>query len=149
MAPLDWLSSTGLYPLTLGVAGPVAVAVGRPPCCSAAARSASRRPWPGCSGPRGATPASRNANQLACFAEYDNGVSDGLGRPGPAAMAGAFELVAAHLALHRTRVGSQPASGQLLGEDLADRPPDRPGDLVRGKTPRGWPGAGARSAACR
>src|SRR6266496_4678841 len=60
-------------------------------------------------------------------------------------MVGTFELVAAHLAFDRAGVGTQPALGQPLGNDLGDRPPDRAGDLVRGKTPRGWPGGGARS----
>jgi hypothetical protein len=63
-------------------------------------------------------------------------------------MVGTFELVAAHLSLHRTRVGTQPALGDPLSDDLGDCPPDRPDDLVRWKTPRGWPGDGARSAAC-
>src|SRR6266540_3159993 len=92
--------------------------------------------------------ASANTGQLACFAEDDDRVSDGHGRLGPAAMVGTFELVAAHLAFHRTRVGTQPPLGDPLSNDLGDRPPDRPGDLVRGKTPRGWPGDDARSAAC-
>src|SRR6266540_2390991 len=92
--------------------------------------------------------ASHNTGQLACFAEDDDRVSDRHGRLGPAAMVGTFELVAAHLAFHRTRVGTQPPLGDPLSNDLGDRPPDRPGDLVRGKTPRGWPGDDARSAAC-
>src|SRR6266536_1915951 len=92
--------------------------------------------------------ATANTGQLACFAEDDDRVSDRHGRLGPAAMVGTFELVAAHLAFHRTRVGTQPPLGDPLSNDLGDRPPDRPGDLVRGKTPRGWPGDDARSAAC-
>src|SRR6266702_1290414 len=94
------------------------------------------------------TALSLNTGQLACFAEDDDRVSDRHGRLGPAAMVGTFELVAAHLAFHRTRVGTQPPLGDPLSNDLGDRPPDRPGDLVRGKTPRGWPGDDARSAAC-
>src|SRR6266508_1402684 len=92
--------------------------------------------------------ASLNTGQLACFAEDDDRVSDRHGRLGPAAMVGTFELVAAHLAFHRTRVGTQPPLGDPLSNDLGDRAPDRPGDLVRGETPRGWPGDDARSAAC-
>src|SRR6266545_8208868 len=98
--------------------------------------------------PFGQRAASANAGQLACFAEDDDRVSDRLGRLGPAAMTGAFELVAAHLSFHRTRVGTQPPLRDPLSNDLGDRPPGGPGDLVRGKTPRGWPGAGARSATC-
>src|SRR6266511_5443178 len=92
--------------------------------------------------------ASLNTGQLACFAEDDDRVSDGHGRLGPAAMVGTFALVAAHLAFHRTRVGTHPPLGDPLSNDLGDRPPDIPGELVRGKTPRGWPGDDARSAAC-
>src|SRR6266704_1154827 len=92
--------------------------------------------------------ASPNAGQLACFAEDDDRVSDRHGRLGPGAMVGAFELVAAHLAFHRAWVGTQPPLGDPLGEDLGDRPPGGSGDLVRGKTPRGSPGDGARSASC-
>src|SRR6266571_4431969 len=92
------------------------------------------------------TDARRNAGQLACFAEDDDRVSDRHGRLGPGAMVGAFELVAAHLAFHRAWVGTQPPLGDPLGEDLGDRPPGGSGDLVRGKTPRGSPGDGARSA---
>src|SRR6266545_7283265 len=88
----------------------------------------------------GGHPASRNAGQLAGLGENDDRLGGWLGRLGPAAMVGAFELVAAHLAFDRAGVGAQSALGQLLGEDLRDRPADRAGGLVRGKTPRGWPG---------
>src|SRR6266508_2871926 len=115
---------------------------------SAAATTCSRPPVMLLAGWHDHLMANANAGQLACFAEDDDRVSDRHGRLGPGAMVGAFELVAAHLAFHRTRVGTQPPLGDPLSNDLGDRPPDRPGDLVRGKTPRGWPGDDARSATC-
>jgi hypothetical protein len=42
-----------------------------------------------------------------------------------------------HLALDGAREGAQPPLGEPLEQDLGDCQPDRPGSLVRGKTPRG------------
>src|SRR6266511_2600063 len=98
----------------------------RPEKPSYSKRTARPQPryMPACGAENGA---SGNTGQLACFAEDDDRVSDRHGRLGPAAMVGTFELVAAHLAFHRTRVGTQPPLGDPLSNDLGDRPPDRPG----------------------
>src|SRR6266511_3151802 len=99
-----------------------------------------RTPWNQSSRP--------NAGQLAGFGEKDDSLGGWLGRLGPAAMLRALDPEVAHLALDHAGIGPQPPLGQPLDEDLGDRYPDRPGDLVRGKRPPGWPGAGARSAGC-
>src|SRR6266540_1641570 len=73
--------------------------------------------------------------------------ADGLkgwhGRLWPGAMLGAFELVVAHLALHRSGEGPQPALGQQHGQQLVDHHADRGGELLRGERPPGRsPGGG-------